>query len=150
MNNQENIDPNFYENKIYQWYRDERYFDAELWKDAQDHINKEAAKRKHLKGRLISADTGITISRWASDDTHLNKICNQQKIAINPDAIFGKIDPRDTNMVVLKEMFSDGPGIKQKDLDRFQNMNHRGSSARNWNDISEFATPNIIEKAKKE
>jgi hypothetical protein len=60
---------------------------------------------------------------------------------MNTDAVFGRIDPRDASMVALKDMFQDNT----KALNRINQ--HRGSSARAWNDNTEFATPNIIAKA---
>ena len=68
-------------------------------------VNERAQSRKYLNKRLITGNTGIVISRWASDMDTLKKIANQQKQSINPDAIFGMIDPRDTGTVKLKEMF---------------------------------------------
>ena len=59
---------------------------------------------------------------------------------MNTDAVFGQIDPRDANMVALKDMFQES-----KALNRINQM--RGSSARAWNDNNEFATPNILAKA---
>lgn len=35
----------------------------------------------------------------------LKQVAAQQRERINPDAIFGRIDPRETDMVKLKEMF---------------------------------------------
>ena len=56
---------------------------------------------------------------------------------INPDAIFGIIDPRESNMVQLSDMFQDGK--ESRHLNK-----GRGSSANRWNDTFEFATPNIV------
>ena len=112
-------------------YKKCHYIDEDLKalaeSSAQDH--------KYLSKRLVTQNTGIIISRWASDIATLDMIQRQQKSTINPDAIFGRIDPRDTNMVVLKEMFE--TNVKGR-LDK-----ERGSSARQWNDNSEFATPNV-------
>ena len=54
----------------------------------------------------MTKKTGIVISRWASDVETLRKIGAQQQETINPDAIFGRIDPRDANTVELKEMIA--------------------------------------------
>ena len=80
------------------------------------------------------------VPRWASDDGLINLIEQQQK-QINPEAIFGVMDPRDANSVRLQDMFR-MTTVNQVRLLR----NNRGSSASRWNDASEFATPNLIMK----
>jgi len=77
----------------------------------------------------------------------LIKISGQQQETIDSDAIFGRIDPRDTNMVVLKEIFNsnkDGGRSLPSQLRKYNQQ--RGSSAKQWNDTMEFATPNVIQK----
>ena len=58
---------------------------------------------------------------------------------MNPDAIFGFIDPRETNNIKLKQMFN-VTSMRQMKLINAP----RGDSAQKWNDKSEFATPNIM------
>ena len=48
------------------------------------------------------------------------------------------MDPNN-ELVFLQEMFQEGTSKRVR--------NDRGSSARNWNDKSEFLTPNLIAKA---
>jgi len=105
-------------------------------------VNEQARSRKYLSKRLITGNTGIVISRWASDMDTLKKIANQQKQSINPDAIFGMIDPRDTGTVKLKEMFE---AKKPSQLRKYNEV-----SAGQWNDNAEFATPNIMKQAQEQ
>ena len=84
-------------------------------------------------------ETGDILPRWASNDEILQQISRQQKQMIDSDAIFGVIDPRTSNMFDLADMFKIEKPSQQR---RFKK--ERGSSARQWNDKSEFATPNIM------
>ena len=69
------------------------------------------------------------------------KIVTKQAKTIDPDSIFGRIDPI-ASEICLNEMFQMPTHYKK--------YQKRGSSAHPWNDHSEFATPNIIMKAEKE
>ena len=62
---------------------------------------------KHLKKRLVTKDREVVIPRWASDMAMVTKIQNKQKLIMDPDAIFGRIDPRQTDMVTLAEIFKE-------------------------------------------
>ena len=55
----------------------------------------------------MSIETGIAIARWASSDQNLHLLQKIQEKDMNTDAIFGQIDPRDANMVALKDMFKE-------------------------------------------
>jgi hypothetical protein len=54
---------------------------------------------------LVTLKGGVAIPRWASNIDLVQNICMTQQMDINPDAIFGNIDPRDSNNVKLNEMF---------------------------------------------
>ena len=95
---------------------------------------------KYFNKRILTNERQQLAPRWASDMRHLTQVSVQQQKDINPDAIFGFIDPRDTELIKLQEMF------EPKTVRQFHMLNKpRGSSAKRWNDTQEFATPNIIE-----
>ena len=113
-------------------------FDNELWKKAEQEIQDK--QNKFFNKHQITRGTRQVVPRWASDDSLIQLIEEQQK-KINPEAIFGVIDPRDSNNVSLKDMF------KVTTINQMRLLNReRGSSARQWNDHSEFATPAMIMK----
>ena len=72
----------------------------------------------------------------------LTKISVQQQLTIDPDAVFGIVDPRDSNNVRLKEIFVATVPSQHREYNK-----DRGSSAKQWNDTIEFATPNLLQKA---
>ena len=59
-------------------------------------VEEKAQQPTYLNKRMVTALSGIVVPRWASDQASLIKIARQQQNTINPDAIFGRIDPRDT------------------------------------------------------
>ena len=135
-------------------YQNGKYIDQELLSKAKEIVNENAQNRKYFNKRLVTQNTGVILSRWASDIERLKEIARQQKRSIDSDAIFGRVDPRDTGMVKLKEIFE--PTIPSQfrkynqvhDLAREHRINNaRGSSARQWNDNSEFATPHVAQEA---
>lgn len=93
-----------------------------------------------MKQRLVTKRGGIVISRWASNDLLLQQIQEKQK-KIDPDAIFGFIDPRQSHNVNLSEMFN---------VNNTSRLDKRGSSAKNWRDDSEFTTPLLLQKAEQQ
>ena len=80
----------------------------------------------------------IVIPSWASNKEVFNKILVHQQQKINPDAIFGRIDARNF-LLELNQIFEMRGEMK----------NERESSARQWKDAEEFATPNVILNAQK-
>lgn len=76
------------------------------------------------------------IPRWATDMELINKVIAVQKKNMDPDEVFGKIDPRVLSFE--HSMFFGGEGLSN--LRKERKFNNRGSSA-NWNDVLEFATP---------
>lgn len=89
----------------YKKYAGGRYIDDGLLQEAKEFVTAKAQDRKYLSKRLVTQNTGIIISRWASDTEYLNKISRQQQNTIDPDAIFGRIDARDTDLVQLNGIF---------------------------------------------
>ena len=75
----------------------------------------------------------------------MQKILRLQKDAIDADAVFGCVDPRNSNTVQLKEMFQ-AQTLDQRRVYGGQ----RGSSAKQWGDQEEFATPNMLLKQEAE
>jgi len=117
--------------------------DYDLRKLAIENLEKKANENEYMNKRLVTKNGGVAIPRWASDLELVKHIGKTQQKDINPDAIFGQIDPRDSNNVKLNEMFKD-----QKQTGDFLRLLNkpRGSSAKQWNDTMEFATPNIQAK----
>ena len=74
------------------------------------------------------------VPRWATDDKLLAKVINYQKQTMNPDKIFGKLNPQRVEAQFnLEKVFSKGLKADAYEVEEFE----RGSSA-NWNDNSEF------------
>ena len=96
---------------------------------------------KHFNTRLVTQERRQIAPRWASDIENVQKIVRLQKETIDSDAVFGYIDPRNSTIVELNELFL------AKTIDQKRKYNgQRGSSAKQWDDYEEFATPNILEK----
>ena len=76
----------------------------------------------------------------------LLKIAKQQQQSIDPDAIFGRIDPRDTSQFQLSNMFKSNRPLLKKYYDQRKEQKEQESAMRPWNDNSEFATPNLNSK----
>ena len=79
-------------------------------------------------------------------------VAQQQRADINPDAIFGMIDPRTTKGMQLQELFASAQpqalGVNQSRIQKIGQRKNSNQAA--WNDTSEFATPNLLMKAEKE
>ena len=72
--------------------------DEELKKQAQEIVHQKS--NKYFNKYKVTKNKKIVIPRWASDDALIQQIENQQK-KINPDAIFGIINPKETQNVKL-------------------------------------------------
>ena len=83
-----------------------RYMDDELVRQAYTKVHENAKKSKYLNKRLVTTNEERVAPRWASDMDHILTIAKKQQETIGPDAVFGRIDPRDTSTFKLKEMFS--------------------------------------------
>jgi len=81
--------------------------DYDLRKLAIENLEKKANENEYMNKRLVTKNGGVAIPRWASDLELVKHIGKTQQKDINPDAIFGQIDPRDSNNVKLNEMFKD-------------------------------------------
>jgi hypothetical protein len=68
---------------------------------------------------------------------------------MDPEAIFGRIDPRKMNKANLDKMFDD---IRKPltPFNKYSRQKNPDSGRAKWNDVSEFATPNVQEKADQE
>lgn len=109
-------------------------FDHELMSTAFTSVQSRASQRKHLRTRLVKngfSSFQSVFPRWASDSDALAKIVQTQRTTINPEAVFGKIDPRNQG---LDYMFAD----LHRNGDSFD---QRGSSGKTYKDAAEFATP---------
>ena len=79
-----------------------------------------------------------SIPRWATDYELLLKVLDYQKQHINPDHVFGSLNPKKVQeQFDLEKVFSKGTNAEDYD-----DIEERGSSA-DWNDNSEFASPNM-------
>jgi hypothetical protein len=58
---------------------------------------------------MVTTHAGLVVPRWASDQENLLTVARQQQKYIDPDAIFGKVDPRDTSKFQLDKMFKNFP-----------------------------------------
>ena len=94
---------------------------------------------------MVTKGREYVVPRWASDPDYVLMIAKKQQDTIEPDAIFGRIDPRDTTKYNLSEMFKpEQPQPFRKYMPKRRNSN---SARAQWNDHSEFATPNVMAKA---
>lgn len=78
---------------------------------------------RYFNKYLVTTNKQFIAPRWASVED-MNQLIENQK-HINPDAIFGVIDPRNETLVSLQDMFST-TAINNKRILREE----RGSSAR--------------------
>ena len=113
----------------------------ELYRFVLDGLQRKSKETKYFKTRLVTHGSRQMAPRWASDMAQVQKILRLQKDAIDADAVFGSIDPRNSNTVQLKEMFQ-AQTLDQRRVYGGQ----RGSSAKQWGDQEEFATPNMLLK----
>lgn len=84
-------------------YFDLKIRDEEVYQAASNMVK--SKQNKFFNKHQVTQNLKIVVPRWASDDELITLIEVQQK-KINPDAIFGVIDPRDSNNVKLTEMFT--------------------------------------------
>lgn len=69
--------------------------DLELEQQALQNLKIKCNDNKYFKKRILTRVRQQVAPRWASDMNLLKQVCIQQQKDINPDAIFGQIDPRD-------------------------------------------------------
>lgn len=118
-----------------------RAYDPELMSAAFTNVQGRVSQRKHLRTRLVKngfSSYPSVFPRWASDGDALAKIVQAQKANFNPEAIFGKIDPRNQD---IDEMFADLAAGNE-------GFDQRGSSGKTYKDASEFASPMTRERKK--
>ena len=91
--------------KAQEMYMSGRWKDDNLWDQAREIIHKKYAGNKYFNKRILTNERQQVAPRWASDMSNLQKVSEVQQQTMNPDAIFGFIDPNDTKLVALNKMF---------------------------------------------
>lgn len=119
-------------------------YDEELQKEAEQKVLGKAKDIKYLNSRQVTENDNV-VPRWGSDMELLKQIAYTQQKTLNPEAIFGHIDPRKINRQYLNQIFDDkkkfSPFLKYSKQKKNEN-----SGRAKWNDTSEFATPNVLLK----
>lgn len=75
-----------------------RGIDQEIYTQAAQIVSDNAKGRKYLNQRIVTKDNQKIIPRWASNLDHVSDIRNHQDQHVDPDCIFGRIDPRENNV----------------------------------------------------
>ena len=91
--------------KAQEMYMSGRWKDDNLWDQARKNIHKKYDGNKYFNKRILTNERQQVAPRWASDMSNLQKVSEVQQQTMNPDAIFGFIDPNDTKLVALNKMF---------------------------------------------
>ena len=103
-------------------------------KKNSDSMNNRQKGLKYFNKVGYQGPDNKAIPRWATDDKLILKVQAYQKQNLNPDVIFGRLNPQQLkNQFNLEKIFSKG-----MNADNYEDVDFERGSSANWNDNSEF------------